>query len=377
MIIAVGMDVHKDKCAACARFAGKGEPKPKHEEFLKNFNREFRRFDSDYRGMTAFADALRDHEVHVLIENSTKSHDVYWMLRNLGIDVIVAHASDLKRITESQTKNDDNDAFELAGYMRRRLWGEIEFAESHIPEPETLLRREVCRFDLNLRSELSALKRQIRSHMLIRGWKLTRDYKDVVCASALRELRHSGIDIFLYDVAKAEYLKKLIFETERNIRFRMEGDPLFDGVWSIPGFGVLSAAYFSCMIDDISRFPDGKSFSAHLGLTPKLDESADKGKNCGMSRRGDPNMRRLIAQATFVHIFHTESFISRKYQRLKSRGKKHSEALVACANSMAKLVFAILRDGSKYAAAPEVLARARALADSDEVEDEMEAVGSR
>ena len=47
MIIAVGMDVHKDKCAACARFAGKGEPKPKHEEFLKNFNKEFRRFDSD------------------------------------------------------------------------------------------------------------------------------------------------------------------------------------------------------------------------------------------------------------------------------------------------------------------------------------------
>ena len=44
---------------------------------------------------------------------------------------------------------------------------------------------------------------------------------------------------------------------------------------------------------------------------------------------------------------------------------------------MAKLVFAILRDGSKYAADPEVLARARALADSDEVEDEMEAVGSR
>ena len=153
----------------------------------------------------------------------------------------------------------------------------------------------------------------------------------------------------------------------------MEKNRMFEIIWSIPGFGILSASYMACMIDDLSRFRDGKSLAAWMGLTPKLDESADKPKNCGITRRGDPEMRKLICQATFVHIFHSESFISEKYRRLKSRGKSHNEALVACANSMAQMIFAMLRDDTKYSSDPKTLSKTRALADSDEIEDEMEA----
>ena len=373
MEIAIGIDVHKEKCAAFAKFAGKGEPRPRHEMFLERFNERFRRFDSDYRGMTELADFVKDHGVHVLIENSTKSQDVYWMLRGLGLEVTVAHATDLKHISESMNKNDDNDAAQLAGYMRRRLWGEIEFAQCYIPMQETLLQRELCRYDLRLRSELTALKCQIHAHMLIRGWKLTREYPNIVCTAALRELNAADIDIFRFDVAKARYLKQLVVETDRALRARMEKNRMFEIIWSIPGFGILSASYMACMIDDLSRFRDGKSLSAWMGLTPKLDESADKPKNCGITRRGDPEMRKLICQATFVHIFHSESFISEKYRRLKSRGKSHNEALVACANSMAQMIFAMLRDDTKYSSDPKTLSKTRALADSDEIEDEMEA----
>ena len=373
MEIAIGIDVHKEKCAAFAKFAGKGEPRPRHEMFLERFNERFRRFDSDYRGMTELADFVKDHGVHVLIENSTKSQDVYWMLRGLGLEVTVAHATDLKHISESMNKNDDNDAAQLAGYMRRRLWGEIEFAQCYIPMQGTLLQRELCRYDLRLRSELTALKCQIHAHMLIRGWKLTREYPNIVCTAALRELNAADIDIFRFDVAKAKYLKQLVAETDRALRARMEKNRMFEIIWSIPGFGILSASYMACMIDDLSRFRDGKSLAAWMGLTPKLDESADKPKNCGITRRGDPEMRKLICQATFVHIFHTESFISEKYRRLKSRGKSHNEALVACANSMAQMIFAMLRDDTKYSSDPKTLSKTRALADSDEIEDEMEA----
>ena len=373
MEIAIGIDVHKEKCAAFAKFAGKGEPRPRHEMFLERFNERFRRFDSDYRGMTELADFVKDHGVHVLIENSTKSQDVYWMLRGLGLEVTVAHATDLKHISESMNKNDDHDAAQLAGYMRRRLWGEIEFAQCYIPMQGTLLQRELCRYDLRLRSELTALKCQIHAHMLIRGWKLTREYPNIVCTAALRELNAADIDIFRFDVAKARYLKQLVAETDRALRARMETNRMFAAIWSIPGFGILSASYMACMIDDLSRFRDGKSLAAWMGLTPKLDESADKPKNCGITRRGDPEMRKLICQATFVHIFHTESFISEKYRRLKSRGKSHNEALVACANSMAQMIFAMLRDDTKYSSDPKTLSKTRALADSDEIEDEMEA----
>ncbi|MGN0137378.1 MAG: IS110 family transposase [Candidatus Methanomethylophilaceae archaeon] len=371
MKIAIGIDVHKEKCAAFAVFAGLGDPRPRHTAFLEKFNEDFRRFPSDYAGMTALFERVRDHDAEVLIENSTKSHDIYWMLTNLGLKVTVAHATDLYRITMSKTKNDDNDARELAGYMRRRIMGENEFHESHIPSLETLKLREICRFTLNDREELSALKRQIRSHLLIRGWKLTREYKDITSASALREIRAYRDPVLLLDSAKAESLKKRIRETEKVMRYMMRDDPVFDVIWSVTGFGILSATYLTCMIDDISRFGSGRSFSASMGLTPRLYESADKPKNCGISRRGDPALRKLMCQATFVHVFRTDSPIAEKYRRLTSEGKHHNEAIVACANSMGRMIWKMVRDGRRYESGSEELAAARLEADSEDVFERM------
>ncbi len=47
MKLSIGIDVHKEKCAAYAKFAGKGEPRPTHQEFMDGFNEKFRRFSSD------------------------------------------------------------------------------------------------------------------------------------------------------------------------------------------------------------------------------------------------------------------------------------------------------------------------------------------
>jgi len=373
MKIAIGIDVHKEKCTACALYAGTDEPRKKNLDFLDKFNTDFRRFPSDAAGMVGLMNRLQGQESYILIENSTKSHDVYWMLTNLGFRVTVAHAADLYRITRSKTKNDDNDAAELAGYMRRRLMGEIEFAVAHMPSREVLVQRELCRFDLNDRNDLSALKRQIRSHLLIRGMKLSCNYSDITSVLALRELKATGDHILLLDAAKAESIKARKSQTEKMIRYRMEGNRMFNIVWSIPGFGILSAAYVTCMADDMTRFVDGRAFAASTGITPKLDESADRPKNCGISRRGDPELRRLLCQATFVHINHADSFISEKYKRLKANGKHHNEALVACANSMARMIWAMVTQDRKYSADPTVMAVTRYLADSDEIEDEMEA----
>jgi transposase len=126
------------------------------------------------------------------------------------------------------------------------------------------------------------------------------------------------------------------------------------------------------MGDDFSRFSDGRGYAASIGLIPKQHESADSGSNCAITRRGDPELRRLYAQAAFVHVFHAESHISEKYRRLRKKGKSHNEALVACANSMARMVFKLVTTHSKYVSDPKLLAEARGIADSEDIEDEME-----
>lgn len=91
MKLAIGIDVHKNLCAAHAVNGGVNQPRKKHLDLIEGFNAEFRRFPSDVRGLGRLARYVSGHDVHILIENSTKSHDVYWILRGFGLNVTVAH----------------------------------------------------------------------------------------------------------------------------------------------------------------------------------------------------------------------------------------------------------------------------------------------
>lgn len=171
--------------------------------------------------------------------------------------------------------------------MRRRLLGENEFHEAHIPDRKVLLRRELCRFTLDDRKDLTAMKLKIRSHLLIRGDSSFDAFGDVASPYVLDRLMQSRDKVLMLDSQKAGQLKKRIGFTEKALEEEFADDPVFRIVRSIPGIGVLTASYISCMGDDFSRFPDGRSYAASIGLIPKQDESADNGKNCGITRRGD------------------------------------------------------------------------------------------
>ena len=143
MRIAIGMDLHAKTAVCYAVFAGEGEPREKHLEFLEEFNRKHRIQGSEPEDMAAIAEDLKGHEAYVLIENSTKTYDTYWVLTNLGVRVVVAQARDLYRIAKSVKKTDKNDSIELAGYMRRYIHGEREFAVCTMPPYEWMMKREI------------------------------------------------------------------------------------------------------------------------------------------------------------------------------------------------------------------------------------------
>ena len=71
--IAIGIDLHKSTAVCYAVFAGNGEAGDKENEFLEDFNRDFRSQASTPENMARIARALSKHEAYMLIENSTKT----------------------------------------------------------------------------------------------------------------------------------------------------------------------------------------------------------------------------------------------------------------------------------------------------------------
>lgn len=379
MKMAVGVDLHSKRSVAYATYVDIGEVPPRHQKFLNDFNREFEDFPSTPKWFAKFAEFVSKHECYVLIENSTKTHDVYWFLTNLGVNVVVAQAQDLFRITKSVKKTDSNDSKELAGYMRRRLNGEIEFAECYMPSPEWMTRREMCRGLSSEKDYLANVKRKIRAHLLLHGIKMKSDYGDITCDKALKELAEFKDPYLMMMIRYATDARKRIDLMEKTVEYMFADMRMYQLIYSIPGFGVISAAYFTSLIIDISRFPDSSRFAASFGVVPKMRSSAESNPNCATTHRGDDLARYLLMFCVLSHVKHAPtSVVSKMYKRLVARGKKKREALVAAGRKLLTVVYAVLRDGREYVADPEELMLARETEESeredlgitDEKEDE-------
>ena len=84
MAIAIGIDVHK-KTSTFFAYGEDGEP-------LEEFNKRFKRVASNHDGYTEVLVWLGNTDCDFLMENSTKTHDVYWILQGLGYkNLYVAH----------------------------------------------------------------------------------------------------------------------------------------------------------------------------------------------------------------------------------------------------------------------------------------------
>ena len=354
------MDLHAKTAVCYAVFAGEGEPREKHLEFLEEFNRKHRTQASGPEDMAALAASLRGHDAYVLIENSTKTFEVYWVLMNLGVKVIVAQAQDLYRITKSTKKTDKNDSVELAGYMRRYINGEREFAVCTMPPHEWMMKREMCRTLFKEKVHLGDLKKRMRAHLLLHGIKLNREYTDIFCTKAVSELRRLDDVCVKMMLNEAVSLKQRTEEEGRFIEHLFDGNRMFELIYSIPGFGKVTAAYLTSMIMDLDRFYNKSSFTSYFGIVPRMRESAETTHNCGTTHRGDEEIRRLLAQAAFVHVQHApDSVVTAMWNRLKRKGKAHREVQIACARKLLTVVWSVVKNDRPYVMDPETLRSAQ------------------
>ena len=364
MKIAIGMDLHAKTAVCFAVFAGEGEPRENHIEFLEEFNRKHRTQGAEPEDMAAIAADLRGHDAYVLIENSTKTFEIYWVLMNLGVKTVVAQAQDLYRITKSTKKTDKNDSVELAGYMRRYLLGEREFAVCTMPPHEWMMKREICRTLFKEKVHLGDLKKRMRAHLLLHGIKLSREYNDIFCKKAIAELRRLDDVCVRMMLNEAIGLKTRTDEEGRFIEHLFEGIRLYELIYSIPGFGKVTAAYLTSMIMDIDRFTDRDSFTSYFGVVPRMRESAETTHNCATTHRGDEEIRRLLAQAAFVHVQHApDSVVTGLWNRLKKKGKAHREVQIACARKLLTVVWSVAKNDRPYVMDPEEIRAAREEAD--------------
>ena len=120
---------------------------------------------------------------------------------------------------------------------------------------------------------------------------------------------------------------------------------------TIPGVGILSATIIAATTPDVDNFDCARDYAAWLGLTPKPHSTGGKQKVGRISKMGNRYIRRLLYLGAIAQIM-------LRYRLKREPGsdwlssmlirKKTKVAAIALAHRMARTIFAVLRDGSRY-----------------------------
>lgn len=123
---------------------------------------------------------------------------------------------------------------------------------------------------------------------------------------------------------------------------------------TIPGFGPIVASAFRSAIGDGRAYSRGRDVAASLGLVPRQHSTGGKNVLLGISKRGDRYLRSLLvhgARAVVTQATRKKDRLSSWLNRLaKERG--WNKAVVAMANKMARMGWAILRHNTSYQPLP-------------------------
>ena len=122
---------------------------------------------------------------------------------------------------------------------------------------------------------------------------------------------------------------------------------------TLPGYGVIVASAFHSAMGNGEAFKRGREVSAALGLVPKQHTTGDNPVLLGISKRGDGYLRSLLvhgARAVVSRAANKDDKLSLWINRIRAE-RGFNKAVVAMANKMARMGWAVLANKSIYQAA--------------------------
>ncbi len=284
------------------------------------------------------------------LETGTHSPWVSRQLTQLGHEVIVAHARNVRLIGESSRKDDQLDARTLARLARidPGLLGPVRHRSAKAQIHLTVIRARA-----GLVSTRTALVNATRGLTKSYGERLrkcgTGQMNREIAKGLSQELR-DALDPLLTEI---ESLNERIAEYDRRIeQIAKEVYPEVALLKQVKGVGTLIALTYVLTLDDPYRFRRSRDAGCFLGLRPGRRNSGMSEPQMHISKEGDRYLRTLMVQGAHYILgpFGEDSDLRRWGLKLAERGGRNAKkrAVVAVARKLAVLLHKLWVSGEVY-----------------------------
>jgi len=129
-----------------------------------------------------------------------------------------------------------------------------------------------------------------------------------------------------------------------------ESDAACRRLRKIPGVGPLVSTATVAAVGNGAAFRRGRDFAAWLGLVPKQHSTGGKAKLLGITKRGNPYLRKLFvhgARAVLLRVKYDTGGFGQWVHRLAARAPRN-KVIVAIANKLARIAWVVLSIGNEY-----------------------------
>ena len=292
--------------------------------------------------------------MRIALEAGTHSPWVSRLLKGYGHQVIVANPRKIPTLTRSESKNDRNDAEQLARMAA------FDPKLLHGIEHRSLERQQ----DLNLIHTRSVLVRA--RTMLInstRGLVKSAGQRLPACSSeAFPEKVPAAVPPALK--AACAPLLQQIAQMNQTIGLMDKQIDRLDKKYSeitllrtAPGVGPVVAACYVLTLGNPEAMETNRQAGAYLGLRPRQQQSGDSNPQCGITKTGNTYLRSLLVQsAQYILGRHgADSELRRWGLKLAASGGKRGKkrAIVAVARKLAVTLLSMWRNRKKFEPFPQ------------------------
>jgi len=284
------------------------------------------------------------------LETGMHSPWVSRLLQELGHEVIVAHARNVRLIGESRRKDDRLDAQTLARLARidPQLLCPVKHRSAKAQADLTLIRARagLVRARTALVNTARGLAKSYGERL--RGCNVRNMNREK--AEGLSPELQAGLEPLL---ACIESVSEQIREyNERIEALAQHSYPQVQLMKQVKGVGTLIALTFLLTLEDPHRFGKSRDVGCYLGLQPGRRNSGQSEPQMHISKEGDPYLRTLLVQGA-QHIlgpFGVDCDLRRWGLKLAERGGRNGKkrAIIATARKLAVLLHHLWVSGEVY-----------------------------
>jgi len=266
------------------------------------------------------------------------------LLEQLGCEVWIGDATEIRRRARWRQKNDRKDAELIWDLMMHD-----EFPRLHRPAVQS---REILRM-LRYRQKLTKLrtigKNSLQALAIQAGVAKRNKLFSKAGQQELRTVEMSAVMQWQRDhwLQLLEPLNQQLLENMLWLKAQSKDDLLVKRLRTHPGIGLLTALCIVHTLQPVSRFRNQRKVVAYGGFDPMIRKSADRAIYLGISKAGSRLLRYLMVEAAHTAIRYDDE-LKHFYRHLAGR-RGRPKAKVAVARKLLIRAYIMLRDEIDYA----------------------------